>query len=266
MTTKTKSAKATPVAIQHKTQKVYEDKTYKLKRNIAPLSFILASKHTRRKPLLYFDDKEGINKPLRYARNQKTPFENDQDGNAILEPIIFEDGFLFVHKNNQVLQEFLHYHPDNGFSFEEINKERDAQEELDEMTSRLDALQEARSLDLERLEQVGRVLLGARIDKMSTAELKRDVLVYARTHGDEFLNVINDPMLTLQSKVCAFFEVNLLTIKNKKDIYFNTTTNKTKMLSVPFGENRDFIVASWFQSDDGIESLKLLENLYGQQK
>ena len=268
MTTKVKKAikKTTPVVSAQTPKKVYEDKSYKLKRHTAPLSFILASKHTRRNPLLYFDEKEGINKPLRYARNQKTPFENEQDGNAILEPIIFEDGFLFVPRSNQVLQEFLHYHPENGYSFEEVDKERDAQEELDEMESRLDALQEARQLDIERLEQVARVVLGARIDKMSTAELKRDILVYARNNGAEFLNVLNDPMLQLQSKVAAFFEINLLSVKNKKDVYFNTASNKSKMLSIPIGESRHFIVASWLQSDEGIESLKLLENLYEQQK
>ena len=271
MTTKTKSPKkaSTPKAttvVAAAPKKVYEDKSYKLKRMIAPLSFILASKNTKRKPLLYFDEQEGVNKPLRYARNQKSPFEDEQDGNAILEPIIFEDGFLFVSRANQVLQEFLHYHPENGYTFEEVNKERDAQEELDDLNAELDALDEARKLDIERLEQIGRVVLGAKVDKMSTAELKRDTLVYARNNPMEFLDVLNDPMLQLQSKVAAFFEVALLITRNKKDVYFNTSSNKEKMLTVPFGENRDYIVASWLQSDDGIEALKLLENLYEQQK
>jgi len=31
------------------------------------------------------------------------------------------------------------------------------------------------------------------------------------------------------------------------------------MLTVPFGESRDYIVASFLQSDDGIEALKMLE-------
>jgi len=38
--------------------------------------------------------KENENRPLRYARNQKSPFEDEQDGNVILEPIVFEDGML----------------------------------------------------------------------------------------------------------------------------------------------------------------------------
>ena len=50
----------------------------------------------RRFPLLWFDEEKGENRALRYARNQKSPFEDEQDGNAIVEPVIFEDGFLRV--------------------------------------------------------------------------------------------------------------------------------------------------------------------------
>ena len=72
-------------------------------------------------PLLYFDEETGINRPLRYARNQNSPFQDEQDDNAILEPIVFEDGFLFVPKTNQILQKFLALHPANGSIFVEIS-------------------------------------------------------------------------------------------------------------------------------------------------
>ena len=227
---------------------------------MAPLAFMLASKHTKRKPLLYFDEKEGVNKPLRYARNQKSPFEEEQDGNAILEPIIFTDGFLSVSRTNPVLQEFLHYHPENGALFVEVNLEADASEELEIINHEVDALIEARNLDITRLEQVSRVVLGVNVEKMTTSELKRDVLVFARKHPQEFLDVLNDPMLTLQAKVNMFFADNLL-VQKKNQVYFNTPTNKKKMLTVPFGESRDHIVASFLQSDEGIEALKILEHL-----
>ena len=79
------------------------DKSFVLNRTTPPLSFMLSSRHTRRNPLLYFDGTS--NKPLRYARNQKSPFEDEQDGTAIVEPIIFDDGFLHVPKENPVLDD-----------------------------------------------------------------------------------------------------------------------------------------------------------------
>ena len=102
------------------------NKAYKLKRNERPLAYMLSSRHSVRSPLLYFDEEKGVNRPLRYARNQKSPFEDEQDGNAILEPIVFEDGMLVVQRENQVLQKFLHYHQGNGMIFEEIDRAKNA--------------------------------------------------------------------------------------------------------------------------------------------
>jgi len=238
---------------------VQEDKVYVLKRLSAPLTYMLSSRNTRRSPLLYFDGE--VNKPLRYARNQKSPFEDEQDGNAIIEPILFEEGFLRVPKNNPVLQEFLNYHPGNGEIYDEVDNERDASQEFDIMTFELDAQLLARDLSLGKLESIARVLYGVKAEKMTTPELKRDVLVYAKREPKDFINLVNDPMLELQDKVVRFFSASLLSLRNKnKDVYFNLKQNKTKMLTIPYGENPNFIIASYLQSDEGIESLKLLEN------
>lgn len=177
------------------------DKVYKLKKNSAPLSYMLPSKNTKRFPLLWFDEETNTNRPLRYSINQKSPFEDEQDGNAILEPIIFEDGFLRVPKNNPILQQFLYYHPLNGIVFEEVNHERDAQAEVERLDAEVEALIQARELSVDQLESLGRVLFGKDTSKVTTAELKRDMLVYAKKNPKEFLNALNDPMLKLQSNV-----------------------------------------------------------------
>ena len=101
-----------------KTKKIFTDKQYRLTQKTAPLSFMLPTRNSKRFPLMYFDEETGINRSLRYASNQKSPFEDEQDGNALLTPVIFEDGFLHVPKENQILQEFLHYHPLNGMKFQ----------------------------------------------------------------------------------------------------------------------------------------------------
>ncbi len=220
---------------------------------------MLPSRHTHRRPLLYFDGK--TNRALRYARNQKSPFEDEQDGNAILEAIIFEDGFLQVPQTNPVLQEFLRLHPGNGDVFVEIDYEKDAEAEVEQLNIAVDALVAARTLDTEQLENVARVVLGRDITRMTTSEIKRDVLVAARRDPQYFMSILDDPMLNLQAKVARFFEEKLLGLRNNgKDVYYNLPGNKKKMLTVPNGEDKNFIVASFLQSDEGIEALKLLEN------
>lgn len=240
-------------------KKQFVDKVYRLIGDKTPLSYMLASQHSKRFPLMYFDEDQGINRPLRYAKNQKSPFIDEQDGNVVLDPVIFEDGMLTVSRTNQVLQQFLTMHPAFGKQFEEINQAREAQEDVDIMNAEVDALILARQMTLQQLEMIGRVLFGD-ISKMSTSELKRDMLVFARRHPADLLNMTNDPMLKLQSKVQLFIDNKLLVFKNnQRDVHFNTTSNKKRMITIPFGEDPLYIIASFLQSDDGIEALKLLE-------
>jgi hypothetical protein len=225
-----------------------------------PLSYTLASRNHPRFPLMWFDEKNNINRALRYASNQKSPFEDEQDGNAMIEPIIFEDGFLRVPKNNPVLQQFLHYHPLNGLIFAEVDKEKDAVAEVDDLNLEIEALVEARQLSIDQIETLTRVMFGKDPSTISTAELKRDLLVFAKNEPREFLNILNDPELKYQAKIRLFFENKLLILRNNdKEVWFNTSTNKKKMLSVPFGEDPFAMVGHYLQTDEGIDSLKMLE-------
>ena len=236
------------------------DKVYKLK-NGNPLSYTLASRNHPRFPLMWFDEKNNQNRALRYSVNQKSPFEDEQDGNAIIEPIIFEDGFLRVPRTNPVLQQFLHYHPLNNIIFVEVDKEKDATVQVEDLNIEVDALIEARQLTLDQIETLTRVMFGKDPSTVSTAELRRDILVYAKNDPKGFLNILNDPELKFQAKVRLFFENKLLILRNaEKEVWFNTTTNKKKMLSVPFGEDPYNMAAHFLQSDDGIDSLKMLES------
>ena len=76
-----------------------KDRTYILKNNKKPLTYKVKSSG-----LIYFDEKTGINKEIRYATNQKSLFVDEQDGHARLEHIIFEDGVLYVSRKLPLLQ------------------------------------------------------------------------------------------------------------------------------------------------------------------
>ena len=241
-------------------QKPLEDKVYRLKRNNAPLSYIIPTRSSSRSPLLYFDEEKGINRPLRYARNQRTPFEDEQDGNAIVEPVIFEDGFLRVPRTNPVLQQFLDLHPMNGKKFEEVDNQKDAQEQLDEMNVVVDAMSEAKQMSIEQLEVVARIILNKDVSRISTAELKRDILVFARNNPSEFLDMLSDSDLTLKSKCQLFLSDGLLATRNKgKELWFNTKGNKKKLMNVPYGEDLIHVLFSYFKTDEGIDVLEYLE-------
>jgi hypothetical protein len=235
------------------------DKVYKLKSG-SPLSYSLASRNHPRFPLMWFDEDKQQNRALRYAVNQKSPFEDEQDGNAIVEPIIFEDGFLSVSKTNPVLQEFLHYHPLNGNVFIEVDEQKEAEEEVADMNLEIDALIAARELSIEQIETLTRVMFGKDPSIYPSDILKRDILVYAKSEPRDFLNILNDPELQFQAKVRLFFESKLLALRNNdREVWFNTSTNKKKMLSIPFGEDPYEMAGHYLQSDEGLDALKMLE-------
>ena len=243
-------------------KEIFTAKAYRLKNDSAPLNYMLASHNSSRSPLLYFDEDTGVNRPLRYARNQKSPFVDEQDGSAILEPIVFEDGMLVVEKANQVLQQFLYYHPSRDRVFEEVNNERDASEDVEILEMELNAQIVAKELSFEKLLSVSRILLGGSVDRLSTPELKRDILLFAKYNPEDFMEVVNDPDLEFGDEIRQFFEEKLLSLRNKnKDVYFNLKGNKKKMLTVPFGEDPYHVVGSYLKTDDGIDIYQGLSKL-----
>jgi len=237
-----------------------KDRVYKLTRNRAPLSCIIPSRSSRNAALLYFDEEQGVNRALRYSINQKSCFEDEQDGNVVVTPIIFEDGMLRVSKTNPILQEFLHYHPLNGKKFVEVDYGKDAETEVEQLNIEVDALIQAKSLSIEQLENIARVVFNKDVSKITTAELKRDVLIFARQNPTTFLNIVSDPKLKLQSTVQQFFDNKLIAFRNKKrEVYFNLENNKKRLTTIPFGVDPYQYLADWFQSDDGVEILTFLE-------
>jgi hypothetical protein len=221
---------------------------------------MIPTKSSRSYSLLYFDEEKNENRPLRYARNQKSPFEDEQDGSAILEPIVFEDGMLVVPRDNQVLQKFLHHHPGNGMIFTEVDKAKDATKELESVERVLDAQILAKNLSTEKLISVSRILMGNYANNMTIPELKRDILVYAQNNPEDLMEVVNDPMLELQNDIREFFDQGFIAFRNnQRDIYYSLPSNKKKMLSVPFNEDPYSAVAAYLQSNDGLDAYKFLK-------
>ena len=57
-----------------------------------------------------------------------------------------------------------------------------------------------------------------------------------------------------------YLKQNLYLYNDLKDVYYNLPNNKKKMLTVPYGEDPNYIIASFLQSDEGLEVFKLLKN------
>lgn len=232
--------------------KELRDKVYKLRKGAAPLVYFIPSSSTPRVPLLVFDDEKGYNRAIRYSKNQRSPYVDEQDDSAQTDKVMFKDGFLHVPANDPVLQQFLELHPLNGKKFELVDKEADAQKDLSIMEQEIEALNMVRTMNIEKLERIGRVMLKGDISKMRTAELKRDLMIVARQDPAFFLNTADDPDTNFESQIIELFDNRVIAWRNKqKDVYYNMPSNKKRLVSIPNGSDPIEYLKAFFKSEEG---------------
>lgn len=239
-----------------------KDRTFRLKNDRKPLSYVLPSRHTSAHPLLHFDDQKGISRALRYATNQTSAFVDKQEGEIIVGHVIFESGMLHVPKENQALQELLYHHPGRDKTFEEVDVERDAQKDLDILSMEADAMQKAKEMPIEQLDIVHRVIYGKPTGSMTSSEIRRDVLAYAKNNPVDFLEVLTDPDTQVEGNVYKYFEENLLSFRrNRTEVWYNMPKLKSKMINIPHNANPYSSVADFLKSKEGLDAYKMLNSL-----
>lgn len=237
-----------------------KDRLYLLKGNATPITFMLQSKHTQNKPLLYFDGRS--NRALRWSDNQSSPFLDDQDGYAICPPITFENGKLFIPKEQVELQKFLSiYHPLNNVKYYEFDAEEKANEEYDELTTKLDAQITVREMPIGDLEAVARVVLKSKVDKLTSSELRRDMIIHAGKNPKELMSLVNDESLKLRNIAVRAVDMNIIKIsKDGRNVSWSDKSGGGKIITVPYGENAYSALASFFLTDEGMDVLSNISN------
>jgi hypothetical protein len=196
----TKEKKAPAKAEVKKDTWEYKDRNYYLAGKKEPLTFKLPSRHTSRHPMFWFDESAGYNRELRYATNQKSVFVDEQNGPVTLAHIIFNDGTLFVPKEKVQLQKLLSmYHPAKGKLYHEYDKVEEAVDQLDYLQVELEAMNIASKLELDHAEAILRVEQGSSVISMTSKEIKRDLLVFARRKPQTFLALVEDENVVLRN-------------------------------------------------------------------
>jgi hypothetical protein len=246
--------------VPKKSQWEYKDRLYELNDNTTPLVFRVPTMHTSRKPLLYFDKELGYQREIKYATNQRSCFVDEQSGSATLGRIVFRDGQLMVPKEDVVLQQLLSlYHPYTlDGRIKEYKPEVEAEEEVDMIEIELEAMNAAKSMDIDEAEAILRVELGSRVSEMSSKELKRDLLVFARRNPYLFLELANDENVHLRNIGIKAVEANIIKLSpdNRTFTYANTDR---KLMTVPFDEHPYSALAAYFKTDEGMEVLNVIE-------
>ena len=150
------------------------------------------------------------------------------------------------------------YHPHNGTLFEEYKPQEQAASEIDILELEIEALTAAQSLDIDMAEAVMRVEVGSQVNKMSSKELKRDLLLYAKRNPSLFLELVNDDNVQLRNFGIKATELGIIKLSNDQRT-FMWGTNDRKLCTVPFDEHPYSALAAWFKTDEGMEVYKNIE-------
>ena len=238
---------------------VIKDRTYVIADSYSPLTYTLQSKHSVRYPLLWFNKETGEQEELRYATNQSSPLVSQQKGQVTLGHIIFENGVLNVPKEKQNLQKLLSlYHPGLNIKYTEFDPTLEAEDELEEIELEVEALNAALEMDIDQAESIVRVEVGSRVNKMSSKEIRRDLLLLARNNPSLFMELANDDNVPLRNTAIRAVEANIIKLSHDNRT-FHWGENDRKLMTVPFDENPYSAMAAFFKTDEGIDILKAIE-------
>ncbi len=231
-----------------------KDRLYYLKGKKKPLSRMIRSAN-----IFFFDENKGFERELKYCENQRTVFVDEMKGDQRLSHIIFRNGALFVPKEKTVLQKFLSlHHPDRDVMYFEDKPAEVAADQVDYIEMEIEALMVARDLDIDLAEAVMRVEIGSKVSEMSSKELKRDLLLYAKRNPGLFLELVNDENVSLRNTGIKATEMGILKLSSDQRT-FTWGSNDRKLMNVPFDEHPYSALAAWFKTDEGMGVFSSIE-------
>mgnify|MGYP003131624824 FL=1 len=234
-----------------------KDRMYYLKNGKSPLTYLIRGSN-----IFWFDEEKGYERELKYTSNQRTCFVDEMKGDQRLEHIIFKNGSLFVPKNKTVLQKLLSlYHPHKDQLFEEYKPAAQAAQQVDLLELEVDALMAARNLDIDTAEAVMRVEMGSRVTQVSSKELKRDLLIFAKKNPALFLELVNDENVHLRNFGIKAREQGIIDLSDDQRTFSWASTGR-KLMTVPFEEHPYTALANWFKTDEGMEIFSNIEKRF----
>ena len=225
-----------------------KDRIYRLKGNKKPLSRSIRSANIH-----WFDEEKGYERELKYCQNQKTCFVDEMKGDQRLEHVVFRNGILIVEREKTVLQKLLSlYHPDRNKMFYEEKPIAQAVNQIALLEMEIEALNAAKNIDIDTAEAIMRVEVGSKVSDMSSKELKRDLLLYAKKNPKLFLELVKDENVVLRNFGIRAVEDGILKLSSDQRNFLWGSNNR-KLMTVPFDEHPYTALAHWFKTDEGME-------------
>jgi hypothetical protein len=149
----------------------------------------------------------------------------------------------------------------SGHRFKELKPQENAVNELQWMEWEIQALLAARDMDIDQAEAVLRVEIGTSINKLSSKEIKRDLLMFAKSNPQLFMELANDENVQLRNFGIKATEARIIKLSQDQRV-FTWASNGRKLMTVPFDENPYAAFAAFLKTDEGVEIYKSIEKKF----
>ena len=93
---------------------------------------------------------------------------------------------------------------------------------------------------------------------MSSKEIKRDLLLFAKRNPQLFIQLANDENVMLRNLAIRAQELGIIKLSQDQRTFTWGSTNR-KLMNVPFDENPYSAFAAYLKTDEGVEVFKSIE-------
>ena len=125
----------------------------------------------------------------------------------------------------------------------------------------VEALLAAQAMDIDQAEAIVRVESGSQVSKMTSREIKRDLMVFAKENPALFIDLANDENVILRNFAIKAVEAGIIKLAEDQRT-FTWATNNKKLITVPFDEHPYSAMAAFFKTDEGLDVYKSIEKKF----
>ena len=210
------------------------------------------------KGVTVYDPVQNTVREIRYCPNEPSIYVDEQSDNAIKESVAFREGRLFVPREKPNLKMFLDAHPMNigngGKLFKEVDKQRDAEKELQREFKLTEAVAMVRDKDIQDLLPIA-LYFKVNINQ-PTAEIRYNLLRIAKNKPQEFIEAFDSPQVTTRATIQQAGDYQIINLKNDGVYWFDSNS---LIVSVPVGQDAMDVMVRFCLTEKGAPTLGDIE-------
>lgn len=211
------------------------------------------------KGVTIYDKENNTVREIRYCPNEPSIYVDEQSDNAVRESVTFRNGRIFVPREKPNLRKFLDLHPANqangGNTFKEVNKKRDAEQELEKEFLTTDAVALVRDSSIDELLPVA-MYFKVNINS-PVSEIRFNLLRIAKSKPKEFIESFDSPQVRTRSIVQQAKDYQMINIKRDGVYWFDSNS---LIVSVPVGQDPVDVMVRFCLTEKGASVLGDLED------